>query len=157
MKQIEIFTDGSCLVNPGGPGGWAAVLKFNDNVKEISGGVRASTNNRMEMTAAVEALKTLKEPCRVILHTDSQYLKNAFTNGWIKNWKKNGWKTAAKKPVKNKDLWLVLDELMGKHQVDFKFVRGHSGHPENERCDELAKAAAKSRDKGVDSGYVPGK
>ena len=156
MKQVEIFTDGSCLVNPGGPGGWAAVMKYNGNTREISGGVKASTNNRMEMTAAVEALGSLKEPCQVTLYTDSQYLKNAFTNGWIKNWKKNGWKTAAKKPVKNKDLWLKLDVLMSKHQVDLKFVRGHTGHPENERCDELAKSAAKSDGKGVDQGYVPG-
>ena len=137
MKAIEIFTDGACSRNPG-PGGWGAILRYGDKEKEISGFRNDTTNNQMEMTAVIEALKMVKEPCRITIHTDSQYLKNGITQ-WIKNWKRNGWKTAEKLPVKNRELWEVLDELSQKHDIKWEWVRGHAGHPENERCDELAR------------------
>lgn len=139
LKTVEIFTDGSCSPNPG-PGGWAAILRWGSTTKEISGAAPSTTNNRMELTAVVEALRAIKQPCRVLIHTDSQYLKNGITS-WIRNWKKNGWQTAAKEPVKNKDLWEKLDQLVGRHKIEWFWVRGHSGHPENERCDQLARAA----------------
>ncbi len=142
-KNVLIYTDGSCLGNPG-PGGYGAVLIYNDNRKELSKGYKNTTNNRMEMRAVIAALESLKEPCNVTLYTDSQYVKNAITKKWIDNWQKNGWKTAAKKPVKNKDLWMQFLPLIKKHNVDFRWVKGHSGHPENERCDELARNAASS-------------
>ena len=137
MKAIEIFTDGACSRNPG-PGGWGAILRYRDKEKEISGFLNDTTNNQMEMTAVIEALKMVKEPCRITIHTDSQYLKNGITQ-WIKNWKRNGWKTADKLPVKNRELWEALDELSQKHDIKWEWVRGHAGHPENERCDELAR------------------
>ncbi len=138
---VTIYTDGSCLGNPG-PGGYGAVLIYGENRKELSQGYRQTTNNRMEMRGVIAALSSLKRPCQVELYTDSKYIKNAVVQNWIGNWQKNGWKTAAKKPVKNKDLWLELIELIKKHKVEFKWVKGHSGHPENERCDELARGAA---------------
>ena len=137
MKSVRIFTDGSCRGNPG-PGGWAALLRYKDAEKELAGFEDHTTNNRMELRAVVEALRALKEPCRVSLCTDSMYLRDGITK-WIHNWKRNGWKTSAKEPVKNRDLWVALDEAAQRHQVDWKWVRGHAGHPENERCDRLAK------------------
>ena len=139
MKNIKIFTDGACKGNPG-KGGWGAVLKYGKTEKEISGYNPHTTNNIMELSAAVEALKILKEPCNVILTTDSNYVKNGISS-WIFNWKKNGWKTSAKKPVKNKQLWQELDKLAQNHTIQWEWVKGHSGHPENERCDELANEA----------------
>ena len=139
MKKIKIFTDGACKGNPG-KGGWGAVLKYGDTVKEISGYDKNTTNNIMELTAAVEALKLLKEPCEVVLTTDSTYVKNGISN-WIFNWKKNGWKTASKKAVKNKELWQKLNSLCENHLITWEWVKGHSGHLENERCDQLANDA----------------
>jgi ribonuclease HI len=136
---VEIFTDGACEGNPG-PGGWGAIIKVKSVLKELSGGDPNTTNNRMEMIGAIETLKCLDGQCKVILTTDSQYLRNGITN-WIHGWKKNGWRTSDKKPVKNQDLWQQLDELNQKHEIEWKWVKGHNGHRENERCDELAKGA----------------
>ena len=136
MKQVQAFTDGACSGNPG-PGGWGAVLQFGDHERELYGGADDTTNNRMELTAAIEALKALKEPCEVSLTTDSTYVKDGITQ-WLVNWKKNGWKTAAKKPVKNQDLWQQLDDQASRHRIEWRWVKGHSGHPENERADALA-------------------
>lgn len=140
--RVQIFTDGSCLGNPG-PGGWAAVLRLDGRTRELSGGMAGTTNNRMELTAVIEALAALKTSAPVEIHTDSQYVKNAFTQHWVRNWQRNGWQTAAKKPVKNQDLWHRLIALLEPLDVRWRWVRGHSGHPENERCDELARAAAR--------------
>lgn len=139
MKQIEAFTDGACSGNPG-PGGWGAILRYNGTIKELSGGAPDTTNNRMELTAAISALTALKEPCTVELYTDSNYVKDGI-GGWIEGWKRNGWKTAAKQPVKNADLWQALDEARRRHKVTWHWVKGHAGHPENERADELARLA----------------
>jgi ribonuclease HI len=139
QNVVEIFTDGACSGNPG-PGGWGALLRFNGTEKEISGFDPATTNNRMEMMAAIAALEGLKRGCRVRLHTDSTYLKDGITQ-WIKRWKVNGWKTAGRKAVKNADLWLRLDAALARHDIEWKWVRGHTGHPENERADALARAA----------------
>ena len=136
MKQVRAFTDGACSGNPG-PGGWGAVLQFGDHEQELHGGARDTTNNRMELTAAIETLRALSEPCRVSLTTDSTYVKDGITQ-WLANWKRNGWKTAAKKPVKNQDLWQALDHESSRHEIDWCWVKGHSGHPENERADRLA-------------------
>ena len=136
MKPVRAFTDGACSGNPG-PGGWGAVLQFGDHERELHGGAEDTTNNRMELTAAIEALKALSEPCRVSLTTDSTYVKDGITK-WLTNWKRNGWRTAAKKPVKNQDLWQALDREAARHEVDWRWVKGHSGHPENERADRLA-------------------
>ena len=133
---MEIFTDGACRGNPG-PGGWGAVLRFNGVEKQIYGGVNDTTNNRMELLAAIEGLKALKRPSQVRMTTDSQYVKKGITE-WMENWKLRGWKTAAKKPVKNKELWIQLDTLSSKHMITWKWVRGHTGHPENEIADQLA-------------------
>ncbi len=141
MKKVTVYTDGSCLGNPGA-GGYGAILSYGDTRKELSAGFAQTTNNQMEMMAVIVALEALKEPCKVSIVTDSKYVKNAFTQKWLENWQKNGWKTAAKKPVKNKELWLRMCEAMKAHQVSWQWVKGHSGHPENERCDELARAAA---------------
>ncbi len=135
-KKIYIYTDGACKGNPG-PGGWGALMVYNSTEKEFYGGEQHTTNNRMEMTAAIKALSQLTRPCDVVLTTDSQYLRQGITQ-WIANWKKRGWKTAAKQPVKNKDLWQQLDELEQKHSISWNWVKGHSGHSENERADELA-------------------
>ena len=136
---VEIFTDGACSGNPG-PGGWGAILRFKDREKELSGGAQETTNNRMELQAAIEGLRALKRPMRVAIHTDSTYVKDGITK-WIVNWKRNGWKTAAKKRVKNVDLWQALDDVLIGHDVEWHWVKGHAGHPENERADALARAA----------------
>ena len=138
MSRVEIFTDGACKGNPG-PGGWGALLRMGGREKELSGGELETTNNRMEMTAAIRALEALTRPCKVDLHTDSTYVRDGITK-WIFGWKKNGWKTADRKPVKNADLWQRLDEAQKRHTVTWKWVKGHAGHPENERADELARA-----------------
>ncbi|WP_438863742.1 ribonuclease HI [Neptunicella sp.] len=153
MKHVEIYTDGSCLGNPG-PGGYGAVLKFGQHRKELSQGFTLTTNNRMELLAAVEALAILSEPCQVDLTTDSQYVRQGISQ-WINNWRKNGWRTADKKPVKNVDLWQRLDAANQKHQVQWHWVKGHSGHPENERCDDLARLAAEGSNLIADSGFKP--
>ena len=152
LKQVEIFTDGSCLGNPG-PGGYGAILRYRGKEKIFSQGYHLTTNNRMEMMAAIVALEALNEQCDVILSTDSQYVRQGITQ-WIHNWKKRGWKTADKKPVKNVDLWQRLDAALGQHQIKWEWVKGHTGHPENERCDELARAAASSPTQS-DTGYQP--
>ena len=136
MKPVEVFTDGACKGNPG-PGGWGALLRFEGHQREIFGGKPDTTNNRMELTAAIEALKALKEPCNVSLTTDSVYVRDGVTK-WINQWRRNGWRTAAKKPVKNQDLWQALDAEVARHEVVWHWVKGHSGHPENEKADELA-------------------
>jgi ribonuclease HI len=136
MKKVEIFSDGACKGNPG-PGGWGALLRYGDTEKSLCGGEKNTTNNRMELMAAIEGLRSLKEACEVELTTDSQYVRKGITE-WIKNWKKNGWKTAAKKPVKNSDLWQQLDDEVTRHTVNWHWVKGHSGHRENEIADELA-------------------
>jgi len=135
--SVTIFCDGGCKPNPG-VGAWAAILRYGDKEKELTGGERETTNNRMELTAVTRALEELKVPCAVRIVTDSEYMANAFRQKWIDNWKRNGWKTAAKEPVKNKDLWISLDALIAKHQVTWEWTKGHAGHAENERCDELA-------------------
>lgn len=140
MKTVEIFTDGACKGNPG-PGGWGAIIRFGQHEKELSGGEADTTNNRMEMMAAIRALDTLIEPCNVILFTDSTYVKDGITK-WVDGWQRNGWKTASKKPVRNADLWHELIGAVARHQIDWRWVRGHDGHPENERADRLASTAA---------------
>jgi ribonuclease HI len=138
-KPVVIYTDGACSGNPGS-GGWGAILTWGDKCKEISGGEATTTNNRMELMAAISALETLTRPSRVELHTDSVYLKDGITK-WIHGWKKNGWRTADKKPVKNAELWQRLDEAQRVHDIDWRWVKGHAGHAENERADELARLA----------------
>ncbi|MAH88184.1 MAG: ribonuclease HI [Kiloniella sp.] len=138
MSRVEIFTDGACSGNPG-PGGWGAILRFGDATRELSGGSEDTTNNRMELTAAIEALNALTRPCEVVLTTDSVYVKDGIT-AWIDGWKRRGWKNAKKEPVKNEDLWKALDAARDRHQVEWRWVKGHAGHPENERADELARA-----------------
>ncbi len=140
--SIRIWTDGACLGNPG-PGGWGALLRWNGHEKELSGGEADTTNNRMELMAAIQALEALKRPSVVDLTTDSQYVRKGMLE-WMANWKRNGWKTSAKKPVKNAELWKRLDTAVARHQVRWHWVKGHSGHPENERADELASTAAKA-------------
>ena len=137
MKTVEIWTDGACSGNPG-PGGWGALIRFGEHEKELNGGEFETTNNRMELIAAIEALNALTQPCIVELHTDSQYVKGGMTS-WMDGWKKNGWKTSNKKPVKNVELWQALDEAVSRHKVNWHWVKGHAGHPENERADELAR------------------
>ena len=141
MKKVEIFTDGACKGNPG-PGGWGAILRYKDVEKEISGGEADTTNNRMELTAVISALELLKEPCEVELYTDSQYVANAVNLGWAKKWKANGWMRNKKEKALNPELWEKLLNLLKKHSVKFNWVKGHAGHPENERCDRLAVAQA---------------
>ena len=137
MKKIEIFTDGACSGNPG-PGGWGAILRYEGYEKELSGGEKETTNNRMELTAVISALKALKEPCEVTLTTDSKYVCDAVLQNWVYSWRANGWKKSNKKPALNIDLWEQLLELLEIHKVEFVWVKGHDGHPENERCDKLA-------------------
>ena len=142
MKKVSIYSDGACSGNPG-PGGWGAILVCEDPAaeKELSGGKNNTTNNRMEMTGVLEALRLLRQPCEVTVVTDSRYVVDAFNKNWIKGWQKNGWKTAAKKPVKNKELWLELLAAIEPHQIKWEWVRGHNSHPMNERADSLAVAA----------------
>ena len=139
QKHVEIFTDGACSGNPG-PGGWGAVLRYKGNTRELSGGARETTNNRMELTAVIEALSALKEPCDVTLTSDSKYVIDAIQKGWVYGWKKKGWIKSDKKPALNVDLWEQLLPLLAYHQVEFVWVKGHAGHPENERCDQMAVA-----------------
>lgn len=149
-ERVTIYTDGACSGNPG-PGGWGAILSFGDTTKELFGGEAHTTNNRMELMGAISALEALKRPCSVDLHTDSQYLRNGIMN-WIHGWKKNGWRTADKKPVKNVDLWKRLDEALGNHDIRWHWVKGHAGHAQNERADELARegiVAARAGAKGA--------
>lgn len=137
MKNVELFTDGACSGNPG-PGGWGVVLRYGNNEKELCGGEANTTNNRMELTAAIMGLSALKEPCKVLLVTDSKYVADGITKGWAASWQKNGWRKADKKPALNPDLWEKLLELIKTHDVTIEWVKGHAGHPENERCDRLA-------------------
>lgn len=142
MSQIvEVYTDGACRGNPG-PGGWGVLLRYGESEKELYGGEAETTNNRMELMAAIQALENLTRECKVVLTTDSEYVRKGITE-WMANWKKRGWKTASKQPVKNKDLWQRLDKAATQHQVEWHWVRGHTGHPENERADQLA-------NKGID-------
>jgi ribonuclease HI len=150
-SHVTIYTDGACLGNPG-PGGWAALIKSGDDCREIFGGYRRTTNNRMEILALVQALSHLQAPSRVEAYTDSRYLNDALNKGWLKGWVKNGWRTASKKPVKNRDLWEALLKQLERHQVDLNWTRAHSGQKENERCDELAKLQAQKKDLPVDTG-----
>ena len=148
MTAVDIFTDGACSGNPG-PGGWGALLRYGGTEKELCGGEAATTNNRMELLAAIRAIESLKRPSTVRLHTDSTYLRDGITR-WIEGWKANGWKTAAKKPVKNVDLWQRLDTLAAGHEIEWRWVKGHAGHPDNERADALArKGLAQAREAGA--------
>ncbi len=140
-KKVVLTTDGACLGNPG-PGGWGALLRFGDHEKMLSGGETESTNNRMELSAVIHGLRALKQPCDVKIVTDSKYVMNAFVEGWFKNWERNGWMTAAKKPVKNQDLWQELAAEIHKHHIEWKWVKGHAGHEDNERVDVAAREAA---------------
>jgi ribonuclease HI len=143
MKQVQLITDGACIGNPG-PGGWACILRSGEKSKEMFGSDPHTTNNRMEITAALEGLRALREPCEVEVVTDSEYLKNGITT-WIKGWKRNGWKTAARKPVVNQDLWMLLDEAVARHQMRWTWTKGHASHGDNNRCDELATRAAREQ------------
>ncbi len=151
MKSVQLYTDGSCLGNPG-PGGYGALLIYNGHKKELAKGFKTTTNNRMELMAVIEGLKVLKEPCSVSVTTDSNYVKDGITK-WIFNWKKNGWKTASKQPVKNVDLWKALDDEVARHQIEWHWVKGHSGHPENELVDDLAREAAEAKPTAEDVGF----
>ena len=147
MQKVTIYTDGSARGNPDGPGGYGAILRYVDSKgqvheKELSQGYEKTTNNRMEMMGVIAALEALRRPCQIDLYTDSQYVVNAFEKGWIRNWQKNGWKTASKEPVKNKELWERMLKAASGHDLTFHWVKGHAGHPENERCDKLATEAA---------------
>lgn len=153
MKLVHAFTDGSCLGNPG-PGGWAAILRFGVAEKVLTGGVVHTTNNRMEIMAALAALEALKEPCKIILFSDSRYLCDAVTKNWISSWNKNDWKTASRKPVKNRDLWERLVPQLARHDVTFHWLEGHAGHPQNERADTLAREAATQPGLAPDPGFA---
>ncbi len=152
--QVTVYTDGACLGNPG-PGGWAALIKSGGQYREIAGGYRRTTNNRMEISALIQALNALEHPCRVEAYTDSRYLNDALNKGWLAGWVKNGWRTASKKPVKNRDLWEALLKELKRHRVSLSWTRAHSGQKENERCDHLAKLQAQKsnlpRDPGMES------
>jgi ribonuclease HI len=152
MKTVELYTDGACRGNPG-PGGYGVVLIYGKHRRELSAGFRWTTNNRMELAALINGLLTLKEPCRVEIISDSSYLLDAFRKEWITKWKKNGWRTVSRQPVLNRDLWQELDRLMMTHEPHYRWVRGHSLTPENNRCDELAVAAANSRKLLIDEAY----
>ena len=150
--SIEIYTDGACRGNPG-PGGYGVVLISNGRKKELSGGFRKTTNNRMELLACIEGLRSLRRPCGVVLTSDSKYVVNSMVKGWAKKWRSNGWKLSPSKSAKNTDLWAQLLELCEGHSVEFKWVKGHSEHPENERCDELAVAASQEKDLPTDLAF----
>lgn len=152
MKHVTLYTDGACSNNPG-PGGYGVVLLYDSHRKELSRGYRRTTNNRMEILAAIAGLEALKEPCRVTLYSDSQYLVNAIEKGWAQRWQANGWMRNKKEKAVNPDLWERLLELCGSHKVQFEWLRGHAGHDENERCDELATTAAHGSDLEIDEGY----
>lgn len=152
LKHIEIFTDGSCLGNPGA-GGTGILLRYKQHEKQLSKGYFMTTNNRMELRAVIDALNSLTEPCAIILHSDSQYMKNGIT-AWIFNWKRNNWKSSTGKPVKNQDLWQALDQAIQRHKIEWKWVKGHNGHRENEICDKLAKQGAENPTE-QDVGYNP--
>ena len=137
MKEIQMFTDGACSGNPG-PGGWGTILRYKDTEKELSGGEKETTNNRMELTAVIMGLSALKEPCRVTVVTDSRYVCDGMNNGWARSWQQNGWRKKDKKPALNPDLWQQLLDLCDTHEVTFEWIKGHDGHSENERCDKLA-------------------
>ncbi len=154
-KQVTIYTDGGCLGNPG-PGGYGVVLLYKGSRKELSGGYRLTTNNRMELMAAIKGLEALKEPCAVTLYTDSRYLADAMTKGWARRWQANGWRRNRKEKALNPDLWERLLALCGRHEVRFVWVKGHAGVRENERCDELSQKAARRPDLPADPGYRPG-
>lgn len=145
MKRVQLFTDGACSGNPG-PGGWGAILRFGEHEKELSGGEPHTTNNRMELTAVISGLRALKEPCIVELYSDSKYIIDALEKGWAVKWKNNGWKKPDKTPALNPDLWEQLLSLAEIHKLELNWVKGHAGHPENERCDSLAVAASKAQD-----------
>ncbi|RKS57730.1 RNase HI [Photorhabdus asymbiotica] len=150
-KQVEIFTDGSCLGNPG-PGGYGVLLRYQQHERTLSQGFHHTTNNRMELMAAIIGLETLTRPCKIVLTTDSQYVRQGITK-WIHNWKRRGWRKADKSPVSNVDLWQRLDQAITRHDIDWQWVKGHAGHHENERCDELARTAANSPTE-TDTGYI---
>jgi ribonuclease HI len=153
MKQVNIHTDGSSLGNPG-PGGFGAILEYRGHVRELSQGFTLTTNNRMELLAAIVAVESLKEACAVALYSDSQYLIHAMTRGWLQSWKRNGWARGPKKePLSNDDLWRRLDHATASHRIEWNWLRGHAGHPLNERCDELARTAAGSEQLEIDHGY----
>jgi ribonuclease HI len=152
MKRVIIHTDGGCKGNPG-PGGYGVVMVFGKHRRELSAGFRMTTNNRMELRGAIAALQTLTEPCAVELHSDSKYLIDAISKRWIEGWQKKGWQTAAKKPVKNQDLWQLLLAAMAPHHIDWRWVKGHAGHAENERCDVLANLAVKEKNLPEDVGF----
>lgn len=152
QKSVTIYTDGACLGNPG-PGGYGALLIFGEHRKELRGGYRRTTNNRMEIQAAIAGLEALTEPCSVELYTDSKYVVDAIEKGWAKRWRANNWRKAKKEPAKNPDLWAILLELCEHHQVKFRWVKGHAGQPENERCDEIARTSAQGSDLAIDAGY----
>ncbi|MDH3981861.1 MAG: ribonuclease HI [Kiritimatiellaceae bacterium] len=151
-ESVEIYTDGACKGNPG-PGGYGVVLISNGREKELSGGFCKTTNNRMELLACIVGLRSLNRPCEVVLTSDSKYVVNGIEKGWAKKWRSNGWKLSPSKPAKNPDLWAQLLELCEEHQVDFKWVKGHNEHPENERCDELAVCASNGKELTVDEGF----
>lgn len=151
QKNVVIYTDGSCLGNPG-PGGYGTILLYKQHRKELSGGFRLTTNNRMELLAAIIGLESLKDSCLVELTTDSQYVRLGITQ-WLAGWKRNNWRTSQKQPVKNQDLWQRLDQACSKHKVNWHWVKAHNGHPENERCDELARAAATHQATAVDTAF----
>lgn len=155
FKQVTIYTDGACLGNPG-PGGYGVILLYGNRRKELSAGFRLTTNNRMEILAAIIGLQTLKEKCRVILYSDSQYLVNAMQLGWAARWRENQWLRNKRDKALNPDLWEQLLRCSGSSDVEFRWLRGHAGHPENERCDQLAMAAAKGRNLAIDFGYEEG-
>ncbi len=152
MKEVRLYTDGSCLGNPG-PGGYAAVLEYRGRERRISQGFLLTTNNRMELMAVITGLHALKEPCKVVITTDSQYVKNGMT-AWLPGWKKHNWKTSTKQAVKNRDLWESLDIECSRHEIEWDWVKGHTGHPQNELCDELARQAALGDQKIPDTGFV---
>ena len=153
-QKVTIYTDGSARGNPG-PGGFGAVLKYGKFRKELSGGFECTTNNRMEILAAISALEALNRPCEIVLHSDSRYLIDAMSKGWLEGWKANDWKRKPKLPLKNADLWQRMDLAAAQHKISWKWVKGHAGVPENERCDQLATEAADSDDRSVDEGYCP--